>query len=45
VLDTQGSVAGVEPSLTLRQFMRERLALSEEPDPHALATEIADELA
>jgi hypothetical protein len=42
--DAPNSGAGAEPSLTLRQIMRERLALSEEADPHALAGEIAAEL-
>ena len=45
--DTQTRRAGVTPSdpaLTLRQIMRARLALSEEPDPHSLARELADEL-
>lgn len=42
--DTETSHAGAGPSITLRQLMRERLALSEEADPHALAGEIAAEL-
>lgn len=40
----QSSSAGADASITLRQLMRERLALSEEPDPHALAQDLATDL-
>lgn len=36
--------ATVDTALTLRQMMRERLALSEEADPHLIAQELLDDL-